>query len=62
MKTPNRERQKKWKQKQVSKGMRSVTLMLPAEIKALIDSKRKETGKTISNRWATDPYSLAGQR
>ena len=49
MKTPNRERQKKWKQKQVSKGMRSVTLMLPAEIKALIDSKRKETGKTIAH-------------
>ena len=48
MKTSNRERQKKWKQKQVFKGMRSVTVMLPAEIKNLIDNKRKETGTTIA--------------
>ena len=49
MKTPNRERQRKWKQKQVSNGMRSVTVMLPAEIKDLIDKKRKESGSTIAH-------------
>ncbi len=49
MKTPNRERQRKWKQKQVSNGMRSVTVMLPAEIKDFIDNKRKETGTTIAH-------------
>ena len=49
MKTPNCERQRKWKQKQVSNGMRSVTVMLPAEIKDLIDKKRKESGSTIAH-------------
>ena len=48
MKTTNRERQIKWKQKQASNGMRAVTVMLPAEIKDLIDQKRKETGTTIA--------------
>jgi len=48
MKAPSRERQRKWKQKQVSKGMRTVTVMLPLEIKDLIDHKREETGKTIA--------------
>jgi hypothetical protein len=48
MKTANRERQRKWKQKQASNGMRAVTVMLPAEIKDLIDQKRKETGTTIA--------------
>jgi len=48
MKTPSRERQRKWKQKQLSKGMRTVTVMLPVEIKDLIDRKRKETGTTIA--------------
>ncbi len=48
MKTTNRERQRKWKQKQASNGMRAVTVMLPAEIKDLIDQKRKETGTTIA--------------
>jgi hypothetical protein len=48
MKTSNRERQKKWKQKQVSNGMRTVTVMLPVEIKDLIDQKRKESGTTIA--------------
>jgi hypothetical protein len=49
MKTSNRERQRKWKQKQVSNGMRTVTVMLPVEIKDLIDRKRKETGATIAH-------------
>ena len=49
MKTSNKERQRKWKQKQVSNGMRTVTVMLPAEIKNLIDRKRKETGATIAD-------------
>ena len=48
MKTSNSERQRKWKQKQVSNGMRTVTVMLPAEIKDLIDQKQKETGTTIA--------------
>ena len=48
MKTSNRERQRKWKQKQISNGMRTVTVMLPVEIKDLIDQKRKETGTTIA--------------
>ena len=48
MKTSNSERQRKWKQKQASNGMRTVTVMLPAEIKDLIDQKRKETGTTIA--------------
>jgi predicted transcriptional regulator len=49
MKTSNRDRQRKWKQKQVSNGMRTVTVMLPVEIKDLIDQKRKESGKTIAH-------------
>ena len=49
MQTPNHVRQRKWKQKQVSKGMRAVTVMLPAEIKELIDNKRRETGTTIAH-------------
>lgn len=49
MKTSNSERQRKWKQKQVSKGMRTVTVMLPVEIKDLIDQKRKESGTTIAH-------------
>ena len=48
MKPSNRERQRKWKQKQASNGMRAVTVMLPVEIKDLIDRKRKETGATIA--------------
>jgi hypothetical protein len=48
MKTPNRERQRKWKQKQVANGMRTLTVMLPAEIKALIDRERKESRTTIA--------------
>jgi hypothetical protein len=48
MKLSNSERQRKWKQKQVSNGMRTVTVMLPAEIKDLIDQKRKETGATFA--------------
>ena len=33
MKTPNRERQRKWKKKQLSNGLRAVTIMLPTLIK-----------------------------
>ena len=49
MNTSNRDRQRKWKQKQVSNGMRAVTVMLPVGIKALIDNKRKQTGATIAH-------------
>ena len=49
MNTSNRERQRKWKQKQISNGMRTVTVMLPVEIKDLIDRKRKETGATVAH-------------
>ena len=48
MKTSNRDRQRKWKQKQASNGMRALTVMLPAEIKDLIDRQRKETGATLA--------------
>jgi hypothetical protein len=48
MKTSNRERQRKWKQKQIVNGMQAVTVMLPVEIKELIDRKRKESGATIA--------------
>jgi hypothetical protein len=48
MKTSNRERQRKWRQKQASIGMRMVTVMLPAEIKDLIDRQKKETGATMA--------------
>jgi len=49
MKTSNSERQRKWKQKQVSNGMRTVTVMLPVEIKDLIDQKRKKSGTTTAH-------------
>ena len=49
MKTSNRERQRKWKQKQVANSMRAVTVMLPVEIKDLIDRKRKETGTSMAH-------------
>jgi hypothetical protein len=49
MKTSNKERQRKWKQKQVAYGMRAVTVMLPVEIKDLIDRKRKETGNSMAH-------------
>lgn len=48
MKTPNRERQRKWKKKQLSNGLRAVTIMLPSFIKDLIDKECKETGDTIA--------------
>jgi hypothetical protein len=48
MKTPNRVRQRKWKKKQLSNGMRAVTIMLPTLIKDLIDKECKETGDTIA--------------
>jgi hypothetical protein len=49
MKTSNRDRQRKWKQKQVSNGMRTLTVMLPVEVKDLIDKKRKESGTTLAD-------------
>ena len=48
MKTPNSERQRKWKKKQLSNGLRAVTIMLPTLIKDLIDEECKETGDTIA--------------
>ena len=60
MKTANTERQRKWKQKQVFNGMRSVTVMLPAGIKDLIDHKRKETGMTIAQIIETAVAKLLG--
>ena len=44
----NKDRQRKWRQKKAAGGMQTVTVMLPAEIKGLIDNKRKETGATIA--------------
>jgi hypothetical protein len=49
MKTSNRDRQRKWKQKQVANGRRTLTVMLPVEIKDLIDKKRKESGTTLAH-------------
>ena len=49
MKTSNKERQRKWRQKKVSNGMRTVTVMLPIAIKDLIDQKRQESGATIAD-------------
>ena len=48
MRTPGRERQRKWKEKQVSIGLRAVTVMLPILVKDLIDKERKNTGETIA--------------
>jgi hypothetical protein len=48
MKTPNRERQRKWKKKQLSNGLKAVTVMLPTRIKDLIDKECKERGDTIA--------------
>ncbi len=48
MTTSNCERQRKWRQKKTAAGMRTVTIMLPADIKDLIDRKRKECGATIA--------------
>ena len=48
MKTTNRDRQRRWRHKKISSGMRTVTVMLPAQIKAMIDRHRKETGATIA--------------
>ncbi len=48
MKTTNRDRQRRWRQKKLSSGMRTVTIMLPARIKEMIDRHRKETGATIA--------------
>ncbi|MBT8331957.1 MAG: hypothetical protein KJP06_06460 [Deltaproteobacteria bacterium] len=44
----NKDRQRKWRQKKAAGGMRSLTVLLPAEIKGLIDRKRKESGATIA--------------
>ena len=48
MNKSNRERQRRWRQNKISKGMRPVTVMLPAQIKDMIDRHRKETGATIA--------------
>jgi hypothetical protein len=48
MKTPNRERQRKWKKKQLSNGLKAVTILLPTRIKDLIDKECKKTGDTIA--------------
>lgn len=45
---PGKERQKKWKQKQLSKGFKPVTLMLSKEAKAIMDQERLRTGETLS--------------
>ena len=60
MKSANRERQRKWRQKQASNGMRTVTVMLPTAIKDLIDQKRKETGTTIAHIIETAVINLLG--
>jgi hypothetical protein len=49
MKTPNSERQRIWKKKQLANGLKAVTVMLPTPIKDRIDEECKETGDTIAN-------------
>lgn len=48
MKTTTQERQRKWKAKQEAGGKKSVTIMLDAGVKDLIDKERKKTGETIT--------------
>ena len=62
----NTERQRKWRQKKTAGGMRAVTVMLPAEIKGLIDRKRTESGATIAQiieaavlNWLSHPLKPA---
>ena len=58
MKTSTRERQRRWRQRQISSGRQAVTVMLTAEIKDLIDRERKETGLTIAQIVATAVANL----
>ena len=58
MKTSTRERQRKWRQRQLASGRQAVTVMLPAEIKDLIDHERKKTGLTIAKIVATAVVNL----
>jgi hypothetical protein len=60
MRTSNSERQRNWKKKQVSNGLRAVTVMLPILIKDLIDKECKETGDTIAKVIERAVISLLG--
>jgi predicted secreted protein len=42
--TKDKDRQKKWKEKQKAHGKKSVTIMLDKYVKDLIDKERKRTG------------------
>ncbi len=45
---PGKERQKKWKQKQLIKGLKPVTLMLSKQAKAILEKESRLSGKTLS--------------
>lgn len=49
MTTSGKERQQKFRDKQKSKGKKPVTVMLPAELKELIDKEKERTGETITS-------------
>jgi len=42
--TQDKDRQKKWKEKQKARGKKSVTVMLEEYVKDLIDQEKKRTG------------------
>lgn len=49
MGTSGKVRQKKWKEKQASKGKKMVSVMLSERAKELIDRESKKTGETIAS-------------
>jgi len=44
-----KERQQKFREKQRSKGKKPVTVMLPEEVKELIDKEKERSGETIAS-------------
>jgi hypothetical protein len=49
MGTPNKDRQRKWKEKQTAEGKKAVTVMLSERAKDLIDRECKKTDETIAD-------------
>lgn len=48
MRTEKENRHKKWKEKQLAQGKKSLTVMVSDYVKDLIDKERKRTGSTIA--------------
>lgn len=49
MTTSGKERQQRFRDKQKSAGKKPVTVMLPEEVKELIDKEKERTGETITS-------------